>query len=261
MSALRAVCGATLRQITRQRMALLLFFVLPPLLLGIVVLTSRADQSFGFTLPALRGAPTLFASPRELTLLFVGLAAAGLFTSFVALSAIQENAEADRRLTLLGLDPVTTALGRALALLVVSATAACFICALVWSFLPSARMGLVALALFHGAIVYGAFGLVVGALLRGRLEGVLVIALVVQLDAGWLQNPVYYADATSSAVLHALPAYLPSQSALAGAFGGPSPGAPLAWSSLYALVLLAIAVVTERARAARPRRVEPRAEG
>jgi hypothetical protein len=247
------VCSATLLQIARHRIALLLFFVMPPLLLSVVVLTSRDDESFGFTLPALGGTPTLFASPREITLLFVAIAACGLFTGFAALAVMQENAASDRRLTLTGLHPVGLIAGRALAVVVVSSAAGLFVGALTLPFLPSARFGPVLLSLVVGGIVYGTFGLAVGVVLRGPLEGVLVTALLVQLDAGWLQNPVYYADAARTALLHALPAYWPSQAALAGAFGGPDPRAPVALALAYGAVLFALATVVFVARAPRPR--------
>jgi hypothetical protein len=245
------VAAATLRQIARHRIALLLFFVLPPLFVVVVVLTG-SDQSFPFAVPAVDTKATLFATARDVTLLFVAIAGAGLFSTFAALSSMQLNRAADRRLALMGMAPAAIAVGRSLALLFVSVAAGCFVAALVLPLLPSARALPVVLALVLGGLVYGAFGLVVGAVLDGPLEGVLVVALLVQLDAGWLQNPSYYYDASRTAILHALPAYFPSQAALTAAFGGPSAMRPLALAAAYAGLFFTLAIPVVLFRLPRP---------
>lgn len=68
------------------------------------------------------------------------------------------------------------------------------------------------------------------------------------IDAGRLQNPVYYSDAHRTAFLHAFPAWLPSQVALAGAFSTFDVGSAVVRALAYALVLLLVAGVGYRLR-------------
>ncbi|HEU0202963.1 MAG TPA: hypothetical protein VFR86_21355 [Burkholderiaceae bacterium] len=162
------VAAATMRQIARHRIALLLFFVLPPLFVVVVVLTGSHLQSFPFAVPAVDATAALFATPRDVTLLFVAIAGAGLFSTFAALSSMQLNRAADRRLALMGMPPASVAAGRSLALMVVSVAAGFFVAALVLPLLPSPRALPVVLALVLGGLIYGAFGLVVGWRLAQR---------------------------------------------------------------------------------------------
>jgi hypothetical protein len=66
--------------------------------------------------------------------------------------------------------------------------------------------------------VYGCYGLTVGSLISGELEGILLIVLLVNIDVGWLQNPVFYAEAQNQIIIQYLPAYFPSQTAIISAF-------------------------------------------
>ena len=58
----------------------------------------------------------------------------------------------------------------------------------------------------------------VGSLIKGELEGILLIVLLVNIDAGWLQNPLFYAEAENQTIIRYLPAYFPSQTAIIAAF-------------------------------------------
>ena len=45
-----------------------------------------------------------------------------------------------------------------------------------------------------------------------------MIVLLVNIDVGWLQNPLFYEGAQNQEVIRYLPAYFPSQASLIAAF-------------------------------------------
>ena len=46
-------------------------------------------------------------------------------------------------------------------------------------------------------LVYGGYGLLMGTLLRRDLESIFALLMLINVDAGWLQNPIYYAGSRS----------------------------------------------------------------
>jgi hypothetical protein len=66
--------------------------------------------------------------------------------------------------------------------------------------------------------------------------------LLANIDAGWLQNPVYYAGAQNKFIIRALPAYYPSQLSMIGAFTSHVATRPALASLGYGLALLTMAV-------------------
>ena len=97
--------------------------------------------------------------------------------------------------------------------------------------------------------VYGCYGLLVGALLRGQLEGILFGVLLANIDAGWLQNPLYYANAQNQILIRALPAFYPSQLCLAAAFTSHEILRPGLLAFGYGLALLGAALLAASLRA------------
>jgi len=251
LSRMRVAALFTLTGLARSRVSVLLFFAVPALLVGVVTLTADASGSFGFGVPAASSDLMLFATPRDLSLIFVALAAVGLLSSFVALRMMQREALVHRRLIVCGFPALELLLSKLGAVLLIDLLAAGYVTVLSLPFVshfPVDPLGLwVGLSL--GGLVYGAYGLLMGALLDDELEGILAIALLVNLDAGWLQNPVYYAEAQRTALLKVMPAYFPSQVALSATFS------ELAWwlvaleGAAYAVVLLGLAAGVFKLRA------------
>jgi hypothetical protein len=89
-----------------------------------------------------------------------------------------------------------------------------------------------------GGYVYGCYGMLVGAIFKRELEGILFIVLLANFDVGWLQNPIYYAEAQNKAIIRYLPGYFPSQLSMVSAFTGHSIVQPLLGSLAYGTVLL-----------------------
>ena len=79
------------------------------------------------------------------------------------------------------------------------------------------------------------------------------IVLLANIDAGWLQNPIYYADAQNTEIIRALPAYFPSQISMVAAFSDHSVTVPIAASVGYGLGLLFLALIVHRWRMPRVR--------
>jgi hypothetical protein len=98
------------------------------------------------------------------------------------------------------------------------------------------HFGGLALGLFLGGLIYGCLGMLVGALVRGELEGVFVIVFLTNIDAGWLQNPIYFAHSESKSLIRALPGYGPVQLAVVNAFTDDAPHGivtrSLVWSAI-----------------------------
>jgi hypothetical protein len=57
----------------------------------------------------------------------------------------------------------------------------------------------------------------VGSVLRRELETIFAIVLLINLDAGWLQNPVYYLTTRSPWLVESLPGHHPAQTTLLAA--------------------------------------------
>jgi hypothetical protein len=103
------------------------------------------------------------------------------------------------------------------------------------------------------AFVYGCYGLLVGTLLAHELESIFAILVLVNVDAGWLQNPIYYRNAGAKWLIEALPAHSPSQIAYLSAFTFEPIGRLMAHGLAYgaAFLLIALLLYSKRMEVAR----------
>ncbi len=232
-----------LREQGRSRFALVLLLVVPATFYAVARLTG-SPQPVAFELGSL-GPDVLIRVPQVQEIaVFIGLAATGLLTSFVGLRLSQRDVEPSRRLVACGYRASELLAARLGVLLLLTAGVSLVVSAglPVLFFRPSRGWPLLGAFALCG-LVYGAYGLLVGALVRRELEGILLIALLANLDVGWLQNPVWYAEAQRQWVIRALPAYFPSQAAMASAFTDRSPAGPFLGGAAYALGLLSLAAL------------------
>lgn len=102
-------------------------------------------------------------------------------------------------------------------------------------------------------LAYGACGGIAGLLSRDPLIGFLVVAILADIDAAWLQNPVYYTSGQNLEFVRWLPAFHPSQLVLASAFSEDLNGQALRGSVAYAAVLLAAFLLVTTLRLGRRR--------
>ena len=114
---------------------------------------------------------------------------------------------------------------------------------LVYSFVPIQHLWSFIFGLMLIGFVYGCYGLAIGSLIRGKLEGVFFIVMLANIDSGWLQNPMYYAEAHNNVIIRYLPAYYPSQSAVIAAFTDYSGGQAIFYSFLYGTGFLIMALL------------------
>jgi hypothetical protein len=243
----------TAQELARNRVAVLMLFIIPTLFYTLVAVTTRTAK-IAFRLASVPGSPFVQVSERSSSLIFIGTAAVGLLTAFLALGLIQKNIESNRRLVLCGYRPVELIAAKFAVLLVVTAIIGAFVAELLPLFFAPERLVLVISGFALAGFVYGCYGLLVGAVFRRELEGVLFVSLLANIDAGWLQNPVYYAGAQNQVIIRLLPAYYPSQLSMTAAFTHHGVGRAVAGSLLYGGTFLAAALVVHflRMRVRRP---------
>jgi hypothetical protein len=179
---------------------------------------------------------------RHESLVFMGLAAVGFIVSFLAMNLLQKETGAHRRLILCGYRPSELLAAKLSVLLFVIILISLFVALMLPLFFRPQRFLLTMMAFALGGFVYGCYGLLVGALCRRELEGILLIVLLANIDVGWLQNPTFYTDAQNTAIIRYLPAHFPSQASMIAAFTDHAWHMPLLCSLLYGSALLCIAV-------------------
>jgi hypothetical protein len=226
----------------RRRIVLLLLFLVPSLFSGLIVLTTTL-RPIRFQLASLGDTVFVTVPQRHEGLVFICLTAVAVLTAFLALDLVRRDAEVNRRLVLCGYRPSELIAARLGVLLCVIVVVAGYVVLILPLFFTPERFGLVLLGLILGGWVYGCYGLLVGAVFRRELEGVLFVVLLAVIDVGWLQNPIYYAEAQNQAIIRALPAYLPAQVSMAAAFTTESVLRPVVGSLVYGSVLLVAALL------------------
>ena len=242
----------TVRELMRNRLVLIMLFLIPSIFYTLVALTT-SDRPIAFKLASVSEDTFVSVSQKSESLIFIGVAAVGFLTSFVAMNLIRRDVEVNRRLVICGYRPSELIVSKLTVLMGVILVVALFVSLSLLLFFRPDRFALTAVGLMLAGWVYGAYGLLVGAIFRRELEAILFIVLLANIDAGWLQNPIYYADAQNTEIIRALPAYFPSQISMVAAFSDHSVTVPIAASVGYGLGLLFLALIVHRWRMPRVR--------
>lgn len=239
----------TLREIVRRRIVILLLLVVPAFFLGLTAFTaSRALVNV--TLSSIQEDMILPVSAREASLVFVGLASVSLLNAFIGMALSQKDFGAQRRLILCGYHTWEIICGRLAALGLIIPANSLVVASMLLPLFPSERPILLVLGLMGCGWVYGCYGLLVGSAVRRELEGTLLVVLLVNVDAAWLQNPVYYSEARHAQFIRYLPAYFPSQIGLVGAFASDAmPKIGIVVTLLYGSGLLVVTLILYHIRA------------
>lgn len=206
-----------LKMLFRRRIILIALLVIPVVFLTIVELTAPS-RTIPFRLASLDLRVFIRESLKDIALVFFAVTSAGFLVSLLALNLIQVENDVNHRLVICGYHPLEILIANLLALLLIILTIALYIGSLVSIFVPLRHPDLFIFGLMLIGFVYGCYGLAVGSLIKGKLEGVFFIVMLANIDSGWLQNPMYYAEAHNNVIIRYLPAYFPSQSALIAAF-------------------------------------------
>jgi hypothetical protein len=231
----------TAKEVFRNRFALVLLFTIPGLYFVLVWLTT-GDGTVSFKLPSVSEETVVEVGSRDQSLVFIGVAAVGLITSFLAMNLIQKNSNVNRRLILCGFRSSELLVGKLSILIAVTILISAYVAALLLIFFSPRHFFAVIAGFAVSGFVHACYGLLVGSAVKRELEGILLIVLLVNIDAGWLQNPVLYAGAHNQAVIRFLPAYFPSQASVIAAFTDHSIRDPIISSVLYGGLLLVIAL-------------------
>ena len=230
----------TIGEMLRNRIILILLLVIPSVFFTITRLTTPIYDVF-FKLASLSEETYVQVSLRSEALVFIGIATVGLLAAFLALNLIQKSDTVNRRLILCGYSTGELALTRFGVLLFLLLILGAYICLISLLFFQPRHLFQMYIGFFSTGYVYGAYGLFIGAMVRRELEGILLVVLLANIDIGWLQNPVFYADAQSKIIIHYLPAFCPSQVSMIAAFTDYSILKPLAGSLLYRILFLVAA--------------------
>jgi hypothetical protein len=223
----------------RNRLAWVLLVVFVPvwyLLIGSMI----PHAGTGFRLRA-TGA-TLVVDAHDLTLITAGLSAITLITGFVVFAAVRRSAPFDRRLVLSGYRPAALIAAKTSAALVQAGAVGAYAAIILLFFWRPAAVWSIAVTFMLAAATYAAFGLLIGVVVRGDLEGFFLIIMISMLDT-FLENPVDNPLANKP-LLEFFPSYAPTQFAAAGAFHHQTlasmAGLSLAWTAAFALLGLTV---------------------
>ena len=220
-----------LRMLIRRRIVIVLLLIIPIVFLSTVALTT-SDRTIPFRLASIAGQVFITVNQKYISLLFIAITSVGFLMSFLALNLIQKNSTINRRLILCGYHPLELLISNLLSLLLLIILISTYVGLLTLTFFRVEHFVSMILGLALTGFVYGCYGLAVGSIIKGELEGILLIVLLANIDAGWLQNPLFYADAQNQVIIHYLPAYFPSQKTIIAAFTDFS-GCEASLNSLY----------------------------
>jgi len=225
----------------RRKIVLAMLIIIPTLFILIVRLTS-SKNAFFFQLGIGDENNSIEQVQGNLILVFVTLATIGFLASFLALNVTQQYNNINRRLVICGYYPSEIILPGLVVILsmifiIVIPIGLC----MSFFFDPMCRVNMILGFLFEG-LIYGCYGMLIGSIIKAELEGTLLVILLANIDVGWLQNPVFYAQARNKTIIELLPAYYPSQIALASAFTKYSITNAILLSAAYMLAFLVLAL-------------------
>ncbi len=232
----------TLRELFRRKIVIILLILIPSVFYAITYLTTDLFE-IPFKIASLSTEPIVMIPARYTALVFMGLASAGLLAAFLAMNLIQRNAAVIRRLIICGYTSSEIAVSKLLVMFAVILLLGFYVGSMLWIFFKPENFILVVLGFIMVGFVYGSYGLLIGSILKGELEGILLISLLANIDVGWLQNPIFYAGALNKAIIKILPAFYPSQVSIISAFSEHEVGRAVAGSLLYGGSMLILALL------------------
>jgi len=234
-------------ELWRNPLGLVLLVVIPSVFVGMIEWTAGTG-SLPLKLFIGEDVVELLLTQRQVALVFVCAAVSGFLAAYYALILFHNGLGYFRYCAFLGLSPLLFTLARFAAFLLVTSLLAA---------ITAAGLGYVTalqqpLVVFSGflmiTVIYGAYGGIVGVLSRSFMPALLLIVLLADIDAAWLQNPVYYSAAQDNAVIRWLPAFHPCQLVFAGAFTSSGNAAALAGATTWALGAVALLVLAVQLR-------------
>lgn len=231
----------TIKELFRNRIVLILLFVIPSIFYAITLMTTT-KRIVAFKLASLSEKHFVQVSMRSEALIFIGLAAVGLLSSFLALNLIQKSSLVNKRLVLCGYKSSEIVVSKFLVLLLIIILVGGYMAAVLPLFFNPNHFFQMTIGFVLIGFVYGSYGLLIGSIVKRELEGILFIVLLSNIDVGWLQNPIFYTEAQNKVIIRWLPAFYPSQVSMVSAFTDYSIFRSVIWSVGYGIVFLSVAL-------------------
>ena len=239
----------SLRNQTRNRFAATLLIAFVPAWYLLMV-AMAGHQPLGFRLYAT--GRMLSVDGGHLTLISAGLNALSMIVGFAVFDAIRKTLTFDRRLVFAGYRQTTLITAKTLAIATIASGVAAYAALVVLAFWRPTPAGWLAILAGYTviALTYGAFGLLLGVLVKGDLEGFFLIIMGGLFDT-FLQNPLGNPLANKP-ILEWFPSFGPMQFAVGGAFAHTALWGHLllglAWVAAFTICGLIIFRVKTRSR-------------
>jgi hypothetical protein len=253
-----SVFRLSLREAWRNRMGMILFFGIPVVFLGAVQLTAGSGTVAvklyypGETLQVL-------LTIHHASMVFSAAAVCGFLSAYYALILFHQDFAYFRFCVFNGLHPAAYCAGRFGFFLVLLLLLAAGTTLLAGTLVTLIHPWDVFLGFVLMGVVYGACGGLAGMMTRDFLVAFLCVALLADIDAGWLQNPVYYSAGQNIEIIRWLPAFYPCQTIFAAGFTEDPNPAAVPGSLLYATAVLGMLLAVIVLRLKRVRRPSRRA--
>lgn len=235
------------KSLLRNRTTLFLLVMIPAVFFTVTWYTTT-NLPFWFKLSSVSDNTVVKVVQRELAFIFIGLAITGLLSSFLSLILVQMQTLEHKRLILCGYRSSEIMMAKFILLMMIVIAVTVYISLEIQLFFDPDNAAGVAAGFLLAGFVYGSYGMLIGTLFRGELEGILFIVLLANLDIGWLQNPVFYTAAQNKEFIRSLPSYFPSQVSMVSAFSGHPVLYPVMGSLMYGLIFLVAALLIYRIR-------------
>ncbi len=188
----------------------------------------------------------LLLDQREISLVFMSAAVGGFLMAYYAVLLFQQDFEYYRYCISMRLSPRIFVASRFSFFFTLAAAMAVFLTLILRGMMdfhniPGAIAGFILLSL-----IYGAYGGLVGILTKDFMIAILFVVLLANIDAGWLQNPVFYSFSQETDFIHWLPAFFPCQFIFSSVFSGKINVWALLMSLVYASGLFSALLLAVR---------------
>lgn len=218
---------------------MILLLVIPIVFLLIVDQTSGTDL-ISIDLFFQKSTEQILLSQYDVNLVFIGVAVNGFLNAYFALLLFHNNFDFFKYCMGTGLHPLSFVTGRTLFFFTVNIVLAVIISLTISGMLQAEQHTGLFLGFLFVGIIYGIIGGIMGLLSSDFMIAILGVVLLANLDAGWLQNPVFYSTAQSTDLIRWLPAFYPSQLVFSSAFTDQWNGWAVIQCAIIALILLSV---------------------
>jgi hypothetical protein len=223
----------------RNRSGLVLLFVIPAVFITIVHVTV-GTLSVAVKLYFFRDLLELIIGQKDVSLVFICGSISGFMSAYYSLVLFQQNSDYYRYCVFNGLNRVSLLAGQFAFFGIIAIILSAFIAVLLHQFVSLNSFLMAWTGFLLITLIYGAIGAIAGSLSKDFLVALLIVALLADIDAAWLQNPVYYSTAQNMNFIRILPAYFPCQFIFTAAFTSRHNLLAVAGSLMYLGLLLGI---------------------